>query len=105
MIITNIIFTLSFALFVAYTVVSLAFLNKRRVTLHNELHELVAQEMTDVFGRIAPDPVIALQLLRQMNDKFQAFNDESSLVNSNIIKLSLMTAGVGICTALCVIVM
>jgi hypothetical protein len=105
MIITNIIFTLSFALFVAYTVVSLAFLNKRRVTLHNELHELVAKEMTDVFGRIAPDPVIALQLLRQMNDRFQAFNDESSLVNSNIIKLSLMTAGVGISTALCVIVM
>ncbi len=104
MFITNFIFTLSFALFVAYTVVSLAFLNKKRNALHDELHGLVADEMTDCFGRITPDPAVALQLLKQMDDKFQSFNEESHEVNANIIKLSLLTAGVGICTALAMIV-
>lgn len=101
--ITQIIFTLSFALFVAYTVVSLAFLNKKRSTLQSELHNLVSNEMTDCFGRISPDPAVALQLLKQMDAKFQKFHNDSYEVNLNIIKLSLLTAGIGICAAACMI--
>ena len=102
--ITNLIFALSFALFVAYTVVSLAFLNKKRNALHDELHGLVADNMTDCFGRISPDPTVALSLLKTMDDKFQSFNEESREVNANIIKLSLLTVGVGICVALSMII-
>ncbi|MBQ8806437.1 MAG: hypothetical protein IJZ68_08290 [Bacteroidaceae bacterium] len=101
--ITAIIFTLSFSLFVAYTVVSLAFLNKKRTALHDELHGLVAKDMTDCFGRVQPDPEIALQLLKNMDGKFQKFNEESREVNLNVIKLSLLTAGVGVCTAISMI--
>lgn len=105
MFITNIIFSLSFSLFVAYTIVSLAFLNKKRNALHDELHSLVTGNMTDCFGRIQPDPEIAMKLLQQMDDKFQAFNEESREVNTNVIKLSLLTVGVGICAAICMIIL
>lgn len=101
--ITQILFTLSFALFVSYTVVSLAFLNKRRSALQNELHNLVTHEMTDCFGRINPNPSVALQLLKQMDAKFQQFHHDSYEVNVNIIKLSLLTAGIGVCAAACMI--
>lgn len=101
--ITQIIFTLSFALFIAYTVVSLAFLNKKRSALQNELHNLVTNEMTDCFGRITPDQNTALQLLRKMDAQFQQFHDDSYEIHVNIIKLSLLTAGIGICAALNII--
>lgn len=103
--ITEIIFAMSFLLFASYTVVSLAFLNRKRNALHNELHTLVAKEMVNSDGRLTPDPEIAMKLLQSMDSKFQAYQEESNETNSNVMKLSIMTTIIGVLLAITHVIM
>ncbi len=105
MLITNIVFVLSLALFIAYTIVSLIFLNKKSVSLRDALHNLVLGQMVDENGRFVPNAEIASRLILEVDDQYTDYADETKEVTRNIISLALITTAIGVCLALTLIMM
>lgn len=105
MTITYWIFALSFTLFASYTVVSLRFLRKKRDSWKKAVQSLAEVKMIDYFGRLIPDPEIALSILEDTNDKYKAYIAEEEEVQSNIIKLALLTMASGIFVSLSIFMM